>query len=144
MRVVLLDATASASRGVLDATRSTLRFAGKRLRVGVGDVAVRIVSLEEMTRLNGTWRRKERPTDVLSFPSSAVDPEGRRHIGDIAICLDVARGQAEEAGIPLPQRCSHLALHGLLHLLGHDHETDDGEMEALEARIRHELEGGAA
>lgn len=121
---------------VARAVRGTLRAAGKRLAVGPGDVVVRFNRAPEMRELNRRWRRKNRPTDVLSFPAGTVDPDGRRHIGDIALCLEVAAIQARRRGHSLAREAALLALHGLLHLLGYDHEADRGEMEALERRLR--------
>ncbi len=121
------------------AVRDTLRSAAPALRVGAGDVVVRFVDPREMRDLNRAWRGKDRVTDVLSFPSGAADPAGRRHIGDIALCWDVAHRQAGRRRHAPEREAALLALHGLLHLLGYDHETDDGEMEALERRLRREL-----
>ena len=73
-------------------------------------------------------------TDVLSFPGER-GPEGV-HLGDIVICPAVARDQARRLGHSPERELRTLLLHGVLHCLGHDHETDDGEMERLEARLR--------
>jgi probable rRNA maturation factor len=116
--------------------REVLAAASTRLGVGAGDVVVCFVDEEEIRELNRAWRGKDSPTDVLSFPSGVVDPAGRRHVGDIAICLPVAARQAVRRRHPPGREAMLLALHGLLHLLGYDHETDDGEMEALERRLR--------
>jgi len=87
-----------------------------------------------MIHLNSTYRGNEAPTDVLSFPGEA-GVEGR-HLGDIAICVPAARRQAEAAGHGLERELRVLVLHGVLHCLGHDHESDDGKMDALERRLR--------
>jgi len=118
--------------------REVLAAASTRLGVGAGDVVVRFVDEEEIRGLNRAWRGKDRPTDVLSFPSGVIDPDGRRHVGDIALCLPVASRQAVRRRHAPRREAMLLALHGLLHLLGYDHETDDGEMEALERRLRRE------
>jgi probable rRNA maturation factor len=115
---------------------TTLRSAGRALGIGPGDVVVRFIDGAEMRALNERWRGRRSVTDVLSFPSHSVDPLGRRHIGDIAICIEVARAQATKGRRALRREVSQLALHGLLHLLGYDHETDDGEMAALERKLR--------
>jgi probable rRNA maturation factor len=81
--------------------------------------------------LNRQFRGKDYATDVLSFPS-----EERGFLGDIVIAAGVAARQAREAGHPLPTELKVLSLHGLLHLLGYDHETDDGRMARAEARLR--------
>ncbi len=98
------------------------------------DLTVRLVGEEEMRRLNRDYRDKDRPTDVLSFPGEET-PDGDP-LGDVVIALPVAARQAVEAGHGLEDELQILILHGCLHCLGYDHETDDGEMEALEARLR--------
>jgi probable rRNA maturation factor len=96
-----------------------------------GMVTVALVADARVSALNRQYRQKNRPTDVLSFP--AHEP-GR--LGDVAIALGVARRQARAAGHSLGTELRILALHGLLHLLGYDHEQDDGRMERLERRLR--------
>ena len=81
--------------------------------------------------LNRQYRRKDAPTDVLSFPA---EEQGR--LGDVVIAVGVARRQAREARHSLQTELRVLALHGLLHLLGYDHEHDDGQMARLERRLR--------
>ena len=140
MRVVFAGARApggvAADAALRRGLREVLAAASTRLSVGAGDVVVRFVDEEEIRELNRAWRGKDRPTDVLSFPSGLVDPAGRRHVGDIALCLSVAARQAARRRHAPGREAMLLALHGLLHLLGYDHETDDGEMEALERRLR--------
>lgn len=135
----ILEADAEVPGEIRDAVRDVLRAAAPALEVGAGDVVVRFVGEPEMETLNRTWRGKAKPTDVLSFPSGVVDPDGRRHIGDIALCLAVARRQAVRRRHDAARESALLALHGLLHLLGYDHETDDGEMESLERRLRRQF-----
>jgi probable rRNA maturation factor len=96
-----------------------------------GAVTVAIVPDNRIRLLNRQYRRKDVPTDVLSFPS-----EERGYLGDIVIAAGVARRQAAAAGHSLQTELRVLALHGLLHLLGYDHEHDDGRMARLEARLR--------
>jgi probable rRNA maturation factor len=136
VRVVFAGAASDAAlrRGLV----GVLATAASQLRVGAGDVVVRFVDEEEIRGLNREWRGKDRPTDVLSFPSGVIDPAGRRHVGDIALCLPVAARQAARRRHAPDREAMLLALHGLLHLLGYDHEQDDGEMEALERRLRRE------
>lgn len=105
--------------------------------------AVRFTSDREMRRLNRTFRGRDYPTDVLSFPGGA-GPDGR-HLGDVVISVPVARRQATVAGHSVARELRVLLLHGVLHCLGHDHETDDGAMERLEAELaerRIPAEGG--
>lgn len=88
----------------------------------------------ELRRLNRRFRGKNKATDVLSFPAAESGPE--RHLGDIAISLDHARIQARERGHAIADELRILMLHGLLHLLGMDHESDSGEMARSEIRWR--------
>ena len=96
-----------------------------------GGVTVAIVADTRVRDLNRRYRRKDAPTDVLSFP--AQEPG---ELGDVVIALGVARRQAAQAGHSLSTEFRVLALHGLLHLLGYDHERDDGQMRRLEQRLR--------
>ena len=96
-----------------------------------GAVTIAIVSDARVRALNRAYRRIDKPTDVLSFPS-----DERGYLGDVVIAEGVARRQAREAGHPLATELRVLALHGLLHLLGYDHEHDDGRMARLERRLR--------
>jgi len=97
-----------------------------------GDVTVALVSDGRMRVLNRTFRGKDYATDVLSFPM--VDQPGC--LGDIVIATGIAKRQAEEAGHTVATELRILALHGLLHLLGYDHESDVGRMARVEARLR--------
>jgi probable rRNA maturation factor len=96
-----------------------------------GAVTVAVVSDARVRALNQRYRRKLRATDVLSFPSE--DPG---YLGDIVIAAGVARRQARQAGHSIQTELRILALHGLLHLLGYDHERDNGRMARIEARLR--------
>jgi probable rRNA maturation factor len=96
-----------------------------------GVVTVAIVADARVRALNRRYRRKDAATDVLSFPA---DEPGE--LGDVVIALGVARRQAVEAGHGLANEFRVLALHGLLHLLGYDHERDAGQMRRLEQRLR--------
>lgn len=96
-----------------------------------GEVTIALISDGRMRTLNRAYRGKDYATDVLSFP---VGDE--QFLGDIAIATGVAQRQADQAGHPLGTELRILALHGLLHLLGYDHERDNGEMKRAEARLR--------
>jgi probable rRNA maturation factor len=96
-----------------------------------GTVTVAIVPDARIRALNREYRRKNLPTDVLSFPT-----DERGCLGDVVIAAGVARRQAREARHSLQTELRVLALHGLLHLLGYDHERDDGRMARLERRLR--------
>lgn len=96
-----------------------------------GEASVAFISDARMRTLNRLHRGQNAPTDVLSFPSGEAG-----FLGDIVIAAGVARRQALAAGHPLGVEARVLALHGLLHLLGHDHDVDDGRMRRLESRLR--------
>lgn len=90
-----------------------------------------------MRKLNRTWRGVNRTTDVLTFRGDDSVPEDAEHsLGDIVISVDQAKRQAQEQKHSLATEVRYLILHGLIHALGYDHETDDGEMDELELKIR--------
>ena len=95
-----------------------------------GTVTVAIVSDARVRALNRQFRKKDTATDVLSFPA-----EEPRYLGDVVISSGLAARQARAAGHSLATELRVLALHGLLHLLGYDHERDDGQMARLERRL---------
>jgi probable rRNA maturation factor len=100
--------------------------------VGVdeGHLAVEIVDAERIRALNREHRGKDEPTDVLSFPIDELGPAaGPREFGDVAICPELC----------VDMTFAETVVHGVLHLCGHDHETDDGEMLALQSEILAEL-----
>jgi probable rRNA maturation factor len=111
------------------------RVAPSRAR---GTVSIALVSDARVRALNRAYRRKDAATDVLSFPSgsSTFLAPSDRFLGDIVIARGVARRQAKAAGHAEATELRVLALHGLLHLLGYDHERDDGDMHRVEARLR--------
>ncbi|GAD59555.1 rRNA maturation RNase YbeY [Brevundimonas sp. BAL450] len=97
-----------------------------------GDVVILLTDDETVRELNARFRGKDRPTNVLSFPA----PENARpHLGDIVLAHGVCAAEARDQGKPFADHLSHLVIHGLLHLTGHDHEADD-EAEAMEAQER--------
>ncbi|MEO7193126.1 MAG: rRNA maturation RNase YbeY [Vicinamibacterales bacterium] len=131
-----------------------------------GTVHIAIVSDRQMRVLNARFRQVDAPTDVLSFPAADAPAHAQRpatraprrslapepsqsvaptnshepsHLGDVAIAAGVARRQAATQGHALRTELRILALHGLLHLLGYDHEQDQGEMRAVEERLRRRL-----
>jgi len=99
-----------------------------------GEVNVRITSNRELQELNRRFRRKDKPTDVLSFPSDRP-----KLAGDIAISADIAAANAADIGHSTETELKILILHGLLHLAGYDHETDDGEMRLHETKLRQQF-----
>ena len=97
-----------------------------------GDVVILLTDDETVRDLNARFRGKDRPTNVLSFPA----PENARpHLGDIVLAHGVCAAEARDQGKPFADHLSHLVIHGVLHLTGHDHEADD-EAEAMEAQER--------
>ncbi len=102
-----------------------------------GQITLRFVDTEEGQALNRDYRDKDYATNVLTFPYE-TEP---RVCGDIVICAPVVAREAGEQGKPLTAHYAHLVIHGVLHLLGHDHDTSDAEAEAMEARERVLLAG---
>ena len=145
----------------VDVARLTavLRGAADALSVK-GEVALVLAGDRALRTLNHRYRGKDRPTDVLSFPgpchAHAGGPSAERRdecaacvgqapgLGDIVISVDTAAANAKRLGRTLPQELGVLALHGFLHVLGYDHETDDGTMDRLERRLRKRLLAVAA
>lgn len=99
-----------------------------------GEVNICITSNREMQALNRRFRKKNKATDVLSFPS-----EAKGVAGDIAISLEIAAANAAELRHSLATEVKILIVHGMLHLAGYDHESDNGEMQAREASLREKL-----
>jgi probable rRNA maturation factor len=118
-------------RRVLDGAAEALRVRGEVSLVLAGDRLLR--------RLNRDYRGRDRSTDVLSFPGDG----GEAGLGDVVISVETARRNARRLGRTLLQELDVLALHGFLHVLGHDHESDDGTMDRLERRLRQRLLGHA-
>jgi len=108
-------------------------------RAGEADVAIRVVDEEEGRSLNRQYRGKDHPTNVLSFPADLPEglPDGVRLplLGDLVICAPVVEREAREQGKPLATHYAHLTVHGVLHLLGWDHENDR-DAERMEQRER--------
>jgi len=100
-----------------------------------GELALVLAGDRLLHRLNRDYRHKDRATDVLSFPGDG----GEGGLGDIVISVETAERNARGLGRSLPQELDVLALHGFLHVLGYDHETDGGTMHRLERRLRRQL-----
>jgi probable rRNA maturation factor len=94
------------------------------------ELTLRIVNSKEMTALNSTYRHKQGPTNVLSFPGD------ENYLGDIVICAEVVTQEANAQHKTLDAHWAHMVIHGVLHLLGHDHVKDDeaNAMEAIEIK----------
>jgi probable rRNA maturation factor len=124
----------TAAASVMDASNA---------RIGLHNVEISLLLCDDQTiaALNGRWRGQEKPTNVLSFPAwplrSGVAIQEKRLLGDIAISYETLVREARESGMTATAHLSHLVVHGYLHLVGYDHETDDEaeEMERLERDI---------
>lgn len=113
-----------------------------RRAVGLrGSVTVLITTSREMRSLNGRFRGQDKATDVLSFPPQLHSP---RFAGDIAISGEIASANARRLGHSPAEEIKILALHGVLHLAGYDHESDNGKMAKVEERVREKLRLPAA
>jgi probable rRNA maturation factor len=148
-------------RAVRVVQRPLAQFLGRvqrELGITEADVTICLVSDAEIARMNQVFRKKKGPTDVLSFPAiergqpaslpkkrasrtsrTGRRPRARYFLGDVAISPSTARRNAKKLGRTLPSELQILTLHGVLHLLGYDHETDRGEMDRVEERLRRRL-----
>ena len=118
-------------------TEAWSNFAAKALdAIGKSEASATIafVSDKRIRELNRQFRGVDKATDVLSFPA-----EEKLNLGDVAVSVDTAAVQANENGLSLDGEIAQLILHGLLHLCGYDHETDNGEMNRLELKLRRKL-----
>jgi len=145
--------TVRVARPPLEAFLARVR---QQLRLNGAEITVCLVTDKSIAQMNETFRRKKGPTDVLSFPSdsSARQTRASRYrarprriapsaeepfLGDIAISPATARRNAKKFRRTLPDELQILILHGVLHLLGYDHETDNGQMTRIENRLRRKL-----
>ena len=110
-------------------------------RMGRADSEVHLLITDDarIQKLNRRFRDIDRATDVLSFPDGDELPSGLTLLGEVVISLDAARRQAIELGHDEIRELSELVLHGVLHLIGYDHENDRGQMNALEIELREEV-----
>jgi probable rRNA maturation factor len=124
-----------------------LERALRRLRLPSGALTVCLVENAKMARWNRAYRGKKGPTDVLSFPTNGTQPKRAKiarparldsYLGDIAIAPAVAQRNARRFGRTFDEEMRILILHGILHLMGYDHETDTGQMARREQRLRRE------
>jgi probable rRNA maturation factor len=116
--------------------RRLLGRAARAARARGSGVSVLFCADGRMRSLNRRYRGKDRSTDVLAFPAGEA---GGGYLGDIVISVPYAAREARRRREPADREMDRLLVHGLLHLMGHDHETDDGQMDALEARLRRRL-----
>jgi probable rRNA maturation factor len=110
-----------------------------RLDRADSEVHLLVTDDERIRDLNRRFRDIDSPTDVLSFPDGDLMPSGMILLGEVVVSLETARRQAEELGHSEIRELSELVLHGILHLLGYDHEKDGGEMDDLELRLGGDL-----
>jgi probable rRNA maturation factor len=146
-------------RSVRVSTRELDKFlvrALRRLRLPTDSLTVCLVEKRDMSRWNLAYRGKKGPTDVLSFPTNGTQRHGKdpdlpergmnsasdSYLGDIAIAPAVARRNATRFRRTFKEEMRILILHGILHLMGYDHETDDGQMDRREQRLRRECRLG--
>jgi probable rRNA maturation factor len=109
-------------------------WAGTALgRAARGELGVRVVGAAESRRLNARYRGKDKPTNVLSFPPAPLPVRESRPLGDLVICAQVVRSEAQEQRKPLKAHWAHLVVHGALHLIGYDHERE-AEARRMERR----------
>jgi len=98
-----------------------------------GELTVRLVSESEICTLNQEYRGLNKSTNVLSFPAGWVSDDGGDYFGDLAICADVVERESHDQGKSIPAHWAHMVVHGTLHLLGYDHQTDADAMK-MESR----------
>ena len=126
--------------------REFLQKAQRELQIADAEITIALVSDGEIARWNEQYRQKKGPTDVLSFPAvagakrEAAEGKNAAHakqvLGDIAIAPETAKRYARTNGRTLNKELRVLILHGILHLMGYDHESDDGQMNRIERRLR--------
>lgn len=136
--MIEIEVEAEAWTGALAEVETVVsRAAQAALGTVEGDVVVLLTDDEAVRDLNARFRDKDKPTNVLSFPA----PESAApHLGDVVLAYGVCAAEAEAQGKTLSDHLSHLVVHGVLHLLGRDHE-DDAEAEEMEAEEREILAG---
>jgi probable rRNA maturation factor len=156
-RALIVDVQYATSRRGVPHAASLRAWAQRAYRHAVAEarvdappniaVTLRVVGSGESRRLNRTWRGKDKPTNVLSFPALSFDVAGARgrseaarmpgnepaQLGDVAICAAVVAREAREQHKPPRAHWAHMVVHGILHLLGYDHERD-GDAKVMEAR----------
>ena len=114
-------------------------------RTGRADATLTVIFIRDrlMRELNRQYRALDKPTDVLSFAyhegSDFSEPANEHHLGDVVISVETAAAYARATGLTFSREIEYLVIHGTLHHAGYDHETDDGQMERLERKLRKEL-----
>ena len=144
VEIVVESARWSGRRGVQPLLRRAIAGASDALPAKAArstngaELAIVLTNDSAIRKLNRTWRGKNEPTNVLAFPA---DQHGGPHrlLGDVVIAYETLAREARAERKPFDHHLAHLAVHGFLHLCGYDHETDGGEMDALERKIRRRL-----
>ncbi|MFQ5904217.1 MAG: rRNA maturation RNase YbeY, partial [Candidatus Binatia bacterium] len=114
----------------------------KLLNQNQAELSLALVENREIQELNARYRSKNEPTDVLSFPSGGILPKGEKLLGDVVISIEQAERQARKRGKRLDEEVEALLIHGILHLLGYDHERSPKEakiMGGMEKKVRRGL-----
>ncbi len=105
-----------------------------------GEISVKFTSDAEVRALNATWRGKDRPTNVLSFPmADEAELDSAQLLGDVVLAFGICAAEAADRGVAIETHAAHLVVHGTLHLLGYDHETCDEDAEEMEQVERRAL-----
>lgn len=148
--MILIEPAAATASSLIDLKTGKVALKMRELRgffsraksaVGLqGEVSVMLATDATIRGLNRDFRKKDKATDVLSFPVDEFPGEAPKQAGDLAISLETAKRQADEHGHALQVEVKILMLHGLLHLAGFDHETDKGQMARKESALRKELD----
>jgi probable rRNA maturation factor len=127
----------------IEAARQAVAAAGARLSTQAAELAIVLADDSAVRALNRAWRNIDKPTNVLSFPAAALPGPAaiRPHLGDIVIAYETVAAEARAEGKTLSDHVTHLVVHGLLHLLGYDHDAEDEAetMESLERAILADL-----
>jgi probable rRNA maturation factor len=131
---IIVEAPAwNALRGVKPALRRAISAAAAPMQLEESELAIVLTDDAAVRKLNRRWRGSDKATNVLSFPAHGLVPPGSgpRPLGDVVIAYETMAREAQEQGLPLTHHLTHLAVHGFLHLLGYDHESDT-EAETME------------
>ena len=131
---IIVEAPAwNALRGVKPALRRAISAAAAPMQLEESELAIVLTDDAAIRELNRRWRGSDKATNVLSFPAHGLVPPGSgpRPLGDVVIAYETMAREAQEQGLPLTHHLTHLAVHGFLHLLGYDHESDT-EAETME------------
>lgn len=109
--------------------------------VDTAEMTVRLVDEKEMTQLNSQYRKKHGPTNVLAFPYEPIPGVASNYMGDVIICAPVVEFEANKIGLPEINHWAHMVVHGTLHLMGFDHDTDEAatDMESKEIMLLKKL-----